>query len=145
VRFLDVYDVEGRAIAIGFVQLVERGNLPAKWWSSIAAENQDDRLRPILRRQPHGAAVIECRQLEIRGRVAYFETSGARRHPKRPERQNQEGDIRNMGHDGAETFWWLAHGGIDSGASRAVERRQSDESKNEELEQPHRLDLENKF
>src|ERR1700691_11781 len=40
VRFLNVHDVESGAILIPFVELVERGNLPAKGRSSIAAEDQ---------------------------------------------------------------------------------------------------------
>ena len=37
----NVDDVERRLIFVLAVQLVERGNLPAKWRSSVAAENQD--------------------------------------------------------------------------------------------------------
>ncbi len=39
-RLGDVDDVESNTVLILLVKLVERGNLPAKWRSSVAAENQ---------------------------------------------------------------------------------------------------------
>jgi len=43
-RFVNVNDVERDTLAVLLVELVERGNLPAKRRSSIAAKNQYDRL-----------------------------------------------------------------------------------------------------
>jgi hypothetical protein len=41
--FLNVDHEEGDAVFVLLIQLVERGNLPAKWRSSVAPENQDYR------------------------------------------------------------------------------------------------------
>jgi len=43
-RFLDVHDIKRHAIPVLLIQLIERGNLPAKGRSSIAAEDQDNGL-----------------------------------------------------------------------------------------------------
>ncbi len=40
----NVNHVESHLRLVQIVELVERGNLPAKWWSSIAAEYEDNRL-----------------------------------------------------------------------------------------------------
>jgi hypothetical protein len=37
-RLGDVNHEKADAIAILLIQLVERGNLPPEWWSSVAAE-----------------------------------------------------------------------------------------------------------
>jgi hypothetical protein len=42
-RFFDVHHVEGGAVAIRFIDFVERGNLPAKRRSSVTAEHQHHR------------------------------------------------------------------------------------------------------
>lgn len=43
-RLENIDGKESHAVVILVVELVERGNLPAKRWSSIAAKDQDDRL-----------------------------------------------------------------------------------------------------
>ncbi len=40
VRFINIDDVERGAAAVLLVELVERGNLPAKRWSSVAAKDE---------------------------------------------------------------------------------------------------------
>jgi hypothetical protein len=50
VSLLDIDHVEGDAIAIGLVEPIELGNLPAKWRSSITAEDQDHRTLTPFRR-----------------------------------------------------------------------------------------------
>jgi hypothetical protein len=47
VRFLDVHDVERNLIFIFLVQRIQRGNLPAKRRSGIAAEYEHDRFLPL--------------------------------------------------------------------------------------------------
>ena len=42
-RFLYIHDMECDAIPIGIVELVEGGNLPPKWRSGIAPEDEDHR------------------------------------------------------------------------------------------------------
>jgi hypothetical protein len=43
-RFIDINDVESDMMAVLLVELVERGNLPAKRWSSVAAKDEHDGL-----------------------------------------------------------------------------------------------------
>jgi hypothetical protein len=43
-RFIDINDVESDMIAVLLVELVERGNLPAKRRSSVTAKYEDDGL-----------------------------------------------------------------------------------------------------
>ena len=42
VRFRDVHDIERDLAPVFLIQLIERGNLPAKRWSSITAKDQRD-------------------------------------------------------------------------------------------------------
>ena len=42
--FADIDDKKPYAILVLLIEIVERGNLPAKWRSSVAPENQDDGL-----------------------------------------------------------------------------------------------------
>jgi hypothetical protein len=119
---LDIYDIEGHLIAIRLVELIERGSLPAKGWSSVAAENEHDRLQPVLRGELDGAIVIDCREFKIRSRVSNLEGPLTCPHPKRTEWQNQEGRVRNFGHDRTEARRRLAHGSVESRAKDAVER-----------------------
>jgi hypothetical protein len=46
VRFLDVDDVERRAVLVFRVEFVEGGNLPPEGRSSVAAEDEHDGLHP---------------------------------------------------------------------------------------------------
>jgi hypothetical protein len=41
---IDIDDVERNTIFVLPIQLVERGNLPAEGWSSVAPKNENDRL-----------------------------------------------------------------------------------------------------
>ena len=43
-RFQNVNSVEIYALTVFIVELVEGGNLPAKWWSSVTAEDEHYRL-----------------------------------------------------------------------------------------------------
>lgn len=56
---VDVDDKESHLVFVLLVQLVERGNLPAKWRSSITPKYQDDRLSSAKRRYRHGAGMIQ--------------------------------------------------------------------------------------
>jgi hypothetical protein len=50
---LYVNDEELRLVAISLVECVERGNLPAEWWSGVAPEDQHDRPLTAKRRESH--------------------------------------------------------------------------------------------
>ena len=62
-RYID--DVEGDLILVSGVQIVERGNLPAKWRSSIASKNQNNRLRSSKRRKCYVTGMVKERKGEI--------------------------------------------------------------------------------
>ena len=81
VRLLNVDDIKSDAVAILIVQFVERGNLPAKWRSGIAAENERHRASAVLRRKLDGAAVVERGQFKIGSRVAGLQIARAGGHP----------------------------------------------------------------
>jgi len=59
-RFLNVDHVKRDPIAVTIVESIERGNLPAKWRSSIAAEYQHDRLLAHHGRKGNYPASIQC-------------------------------------------------------------------------------------
>ena len=62
-------------------QLVEGGNLPPKWRSSVAAENQHDRPLGPKRSEIHGRGVREMLHRQRRGSIANLEMAFARPHP----------------------------------------------------------------
>src|SRR5215472_1469040 len=70
VRLADIYGVKRDLIAKLVIQLVERGNLPAEWRSSIAAENQHNRTNTAIGRQLDRRAVIQRRELEVGRHIA---------------------------------------------------------------------------
>ena len=57
-RLLDVDQQELDGFLVLVVELVERGNLPAKGRSGVAAEDEDDRLPVAVVTQPDRALVI---------------------------------------------------------------------------------------
>jgi len=52
VGFAYINNVKRHFLPVLLIQLVERGNLPAKWRSSIAAENEYDRFVASEGREP---------------------------------------------------------------------------------------------
>src|ERR1700691_3702599 len=81
VRLLNVHDVEGGPILVLFVELVERGNLPAKGWSSVAAEDQDHWFAAVERRQANARAFVKPLQAEIRRRTPGANVAAASHTP----------------------------------------------------------------
>jgi len=61
-RLDNVDNQERDLLVVLIVKLVERGNLPPKWWSSVAAENEHDRLRRGERRELHTGGLVELGQ-----------------------------------------------------------------------------------
>jgi hypothetical protein len=68
--FRYIHDVEGDLVLVSRIQFVERGNLPAKWRSSIASEDQNNRLRAPKRRERHLSGMVEKREGEIGGGIS---------------------------------------------------------------------------
>jgi hypothetical protein len=57
--FGNVDDIECRPVLVLLVKLVKRGNLPAKWRSSVTAEYEDHRLFAAKRGKLQRARVVE--------------------------------------------------------------------------------------
>ena len=70
VRFINVNNKESDMLAILLVKLVERGNLPAKGRSGIAAKDEHDGLHAAKRREGDSAGVVQQRESEIGRRIA---------------------------------------------------------------------------
>ena len=90
VRFQNVDHVERHAILILLVQLVERGNLPAKGWSSVASEDQYHGLRSAEGGERDFGGFVQGAEMEVGGLVADVERAGAGAKPERLEREEQE-------------------------------------------------------
>ena len=71
-RFQDVHGVERHPVSVLLVELVEGGNLPPEWRSSVAAEHQHNRLLAPEGRELDLTLVVESRQLKV----------WSRRHPR---------------------------------------------------------------
>jgi len=109
VGFGDIDDVE---VNLGFVlqiKLIERGNLPAKGRSGIAPEDQDDGALTSEFRKADRASVVETRESEIRGLIAWVQSPGAGRFPEGFEGEQDERDRAEMGHEARDVVRGLAH------------------------------------
>jgi hypothetical protein len=86
-RFYDIHRQESHAVAVLLVKLIEGGNLPPERRSSIAAEDEHDRLLGQQIRQLHLPGFVELLQREIRSRVTHLKCSGTRAQPHGLERK----------------------------------------------------------
>jgi hypothetical protein len=125
VRLLDVDDVECDAVLVLPVKPVERGNLPAEWRSSIAAEDEDDGLPPAERTQTDLGFLIQRAQMEITRHIAWSQRPRSRARPERLEREDHKQRSRHFRDGRGETLRRLAHKSIDGAEKNCVE---SDES-----------------
>src|SRR5579875_3306542 len=125
-RLGDIDDVESGAILVLLVELVERGNLPAKWRSGVTAEDEDHWLRSAKGRECRGAGTIEERKREIRRCIADVPFAGTRALPHRFEGEQQEGSGSDVHHQPREGLGRLMHGVIETGQHRGVEREERD-------------------
>lgn len=71
--FLDIDHVERYTVPVLFVDAIERGSLPAKGRSGIAAEDQYNRPHPSLGRERDRGPAIEAGQVKIGRHVARLE------------------------------------------------------------------------
>ena len=69
-RFHDVDRQEAHAVTILFVQLVEGGDLPPKWRSGVATEDQRHGLATAEAGELNGSSLVVAAQGEIRRMVA---------------------------------------------------------------------------
>jgi hypothetical protein len=121
VSFVNVDDEEGDAVAVLLVELVERGNLPAKRRSSIAAEDEDDGLLAAEGGEGYGFGMVEKREGEVGGFVANLEMAGAGLLPHGLKREEDERDRADAHHEAGEFFGRLAHGVEEEGECEAVD------------------------
>jgi hypothetical protein len=118
---LNIYNAERDLAAVTIVQAVQRGNLPAKRWSSVAAKNENDRPLLVQAGEPDEGAIEEWK-FKIGRHVADFERTGAGVAPERPEGQYHHRRSGDFGHDAAEKLGRLPHGQIEPGAGRRIQK-----------------------
>ncbi len=117
-RLRNVDDIGRDPVLVRLVQLVERGNLPAKRRSRVTSKDKHHRLDPAERRERHRTRVVEERKREIRSKVAQLETSGSRPLPHGFEGEQEERRWPDMHHDLGERCGRLMHGIVEA-ANRA--------------------------
>ena len=125
-RFANIYDVERGLILILLIKSVERGNLPAKRRSSVAAEDQHDGLRSAKTRQLNLRGAVRRFQRKVGGGIAHLQMTRSGVHPKRLEGQHHERGPRHFRHDGAERIGRLTHGERQSGNQSRVQDNESE-------------------
>lgn len=119
VRFSDVNHEEGDLIAVLLIQLVECGNLPAKRWSGIAAEDQHRRLLTVERSELNLSALVNLGERKIGRGISDAKIACARVRPERFKWEGKKDDgAGHPGHHAPEGFGRLAHRGIDRGAGK---------------------------
>jgi hypothetical protein len=79
--FRDVHDEKSSPIFVFFVKLVESGNLPPKWRSSVTSKDEYDWLLLIQFRQLNVIALVELNQGKSGSLIAYMKMAGARPQP----------------------------------------------------------------
>src|SRR5437762_6319203 len=133
VRLHDVNHEERRAVLILPVKFVERGNLPAKGRSSVAAENENHGALAAKRRKAHARSLACLRrqvgdgQVEVRSRLANAQASGSRQIPHGFERDKKHRRLGNMPHDLTEKRG-LAHDAIERAKYDHVNNREYSQS-----------------
>ena len=93
--FKDIYGIEINFILVLSGELVQGGNLPPKWWSSIAPEDQDNGLRGPERRQRYGCVRLQCLNTEVRSDIAHIQMTIACLSPHRLKREKEIGRHRH--------------------------------------------------
>jgi len=119
----DIDDIEYRTVFVLPIQLAERGNLPAKWRSSVTTKNEDDRLRVAKRGKRHGTGTIKERKREVRSGVINVKASGSRTFPHRFEWKQQERRRPDMHHHPGERFRRLMHRVIEAREHCTIEHQ----------------------
>jgi len=113
VRLENVDSVEIDLALVLLSQLVEGGNLPPEWWSSVAAKHQNDRpLRP-QRAEVNRDGVVEVLDRERRRSIANLEMPSTRASPEGFKGYDEVSRHRHMRHDATENLRRLPHGPRD--------------------------------
>jgi hypothetical protein len=119
-RFIDVDDIKGDLIAILLVELVERGNLPAKGWSSVTAKDEHDGLFAAKGGQCNRARVVEQREREIGSLVADLQMAAASLFPHAFKGKQEKRNWAGVLHDARKFVRRLVHGVVEEGEDAAV-------------------------
>jgi hypothetical protein len=126
-RFGDVNNQEGDAIAILLVQFVEGRSLPPEWRSGVTSEHQYNRLALVQHGKLNPFAFIQLKQREIWGRISDVQAAGASVHPRGFKRKNQKRNgARHFGHHSPKGLWRLAHGPKDESSKSQISDHQND-------------------
>jgi len=137
--FADVDNIKLYPVLVLFIEVVERGNLPAKGRSSIAAEDQDDGAFIAEGREPHRRGPVERFEREIGCGVAGQKMAGSGVHPQSFEGKDHKGDgPGHSRHEGAEGLRRLTHGEGESGDENEPQRGEHEQSAEDDA---HRLSI----
>ena len=119
-RLIDVNDEESHMVSVLLVELIERGNLPAKRRSSIAAEDEYDGLFAAKRREGDVARVVEQWKCEIGSSVADLQMATAGLLPHGFEGEEEKRHWADVFHDARKFVGGLAHGVVEEAEDGAV-------------------------
>jgi hypothetical protein len=111
--FKDVDGVEVDLALILVGQFVQGGNLPPKWRSRIAAEDENDWLIRPQTRQSNWRFVVEILDGEVRCGAAHVQSALARLRPHRFKGKEEVGGHRHSRHYPAESLRRLMHGPVN--------------------------------
>jgi len=111
VRLGNVHHQKRDLLSVLLVELVEGRNLPPKWRSSVASEDQHHRLSLSgKRRQLHLCAFVQLRQSKVGRRISHTQFAGTSTHPQgfkwKHEKRNR---TRYSRHDPRKGLWRLPH------------------------------------
>jgi len=145
-RFEDVDHQERDAISILIVELVEGGNLPPEGRSSVAAENEDNRLLCREGGKLNAPALIQLQEIEIGGGIAWMQFAGALVSPESLEGKGEEdGGSWHVRHDAREGLGRLAHRPRDVRGESEVQNHEDDQDAEQgfllRLAHPHGSDI----
>src|SRR5580698_8788314 len=111
----DVHHHEIDLATVLLVKLIERGDLPPEWRSSVTAKNQHH--GASLRGQGgelHRCTLIEPHQRKVRRRVANMQVAGTSMYPQGFKWKQEEWDWpRQFGHEPPECLGRLPHDFIE--------------------------------
>jgi len=132
--FRNVNRQEAHPIAILFVKLVQGGNLPPEGRSSVAAEDEHNRLSLVQVSEPNVSAFIDFHQREIWSRIAQVQISGAGMDPHGLKRKEQKDERPgHFGHHAPELLRRLMHRPPEEGSEREINRDEGDNKRQQQF------------
>src|SRR5690348_6358880 len=95
-RFEDIHGIELHARTVLVIQLIEGRNLPPKWRSGVAAENEDNRFSRLERGKAYMRSFVQSRKCEVGSHITDPQIAGSSVRPHRLERCYQEDGDRQL-------------------------------------------------